>query len=331
MKSNLGWNAEQPAAAFLRGLRNRARIPSDGSAPRSGSLTARPKVSVVVVVYNMAREAPRTLFSLSAAFQLNIHAEEYEVIVVDNGSTPPFDPRVLAALEGNFRLIRIDPAPRSPVHAINRGLAVARGEVIGVMIDGARLASPGIIGLAAAAVRPSDRFVALTLGFHLGSKVQMQSVPEGYDQREEDRLLDRSGWLEDGYRLFDISVFAGSSAGGWFRPINESNAIFMRRRLWDELEGYDERFTSPGGGYVNLDTLCRAVALPDVAFVTLLGEGTFHQVHGGVATNGTGAMHETWQAEYTTIRGRPFRTPSYRSQYLGCMPPNALKPAAASA
>jgi hypothetical protein len=322
MTSNFGWGAERPAAALLRGLRNDARIrlPDVGSEPRSRSLTGRPMVSVVVVVYNMAREAQRTLFSLSAAFQRNIRADDYEVIVVDNGSTPPFDPRTLAGLEGNFRTIRIDPAPRSPAHAINRGLAVARGEVVGVMIDGARIASPGVISLAATAVRPSDRFVALTLGFHLGSKVQMQSVPEGYDQQQEDRLLDRSGWMEDGYRLFDISVFAGSSEGGWFRPINESNAIFMRRRLWDELEGYDERFTSPGGGLVNLDTLCRVVALPGVAFVTLLGEGTFHQVHGGVATSGAGGMHEAWHAEYSTIRGLPFRTPSYRSQYFGCMP-----------
>ncbi len=297
----------------------------------SGSQTWRPKVSVVVVVYNMAREAPRTLFSLSAAFQRDIRADEYEVIVVDNGSTPPFDPQVLAALEDNFRMIRIDPAPPSPAHAINCGLAAAGGEVIGVMIDGARIASPGVIGLATMAARLSDRFIALTMGFHLGAKVQMQSVPEGYDQHQEDRLLARSGWMEDGYRLFNISVFAGSSAGGWFRPMNESNAIFMRRALWDELEGYDERFTSPGGGLVNLDTLYRAVALPDVSPVTLLGEGTFHQVHGGVATSGTEPAHETWYAEYSTIRGRPYRVPCYRSHYLGCVSPNSLKSIARSA
>jgi hypothetical protein len=321
----------QPLRRFA--LRNDVRIglPCDGNGPMSGSQTGRPKVSVVVVVYNMAREAPRTLFSLSAAFQRDVHSDDYEVVVVDNGSAPPFDPQILAGLEGNFRLIRMDPAPRSPVHAINRGLAAARGEVIGVMIDGARIASPGIISLAAMAARLSDRIIALTLGFHLGSKVQMQSVPEGYDQHQEDALLARAGWTEDGYRLFDISVFAGSSAGGWFRPMNESNAIFMPRPLWDELEGYDERFTSAGGGLVNLDTLYRAVALPDVALVTLLGEGTFHQVHGGVATSGTGAGHEIWQAEYSTIRGRPYRTPCYRSLYLGCIPPNTLKSVAMSA
>src|ERR1700719_249140 len=96
----------------------------------------RPDLSVVVVVHNMAREAPRTLYSLSAAYQRHIGAEDYEIIVVDNGSTPPFDAKVIDGLTGNFRLLRLDPARPSPVRAINRGLAEARGEIVGVMIDG---------------------------------------------------------------------------------------------------------------------------------------------------------------------------------------------------
>ena len=54
----------------------------------------RPKktLSVVVVVYNIPREAPRTLFSLSADYQRHIAPEDYEVIVVDNGSNPSLDP-----------------------------------------------------------------------------------------------------------------------------------------------------------------------------------------------------------------------------------------------
>jgi hypothetical protein len=227
-------------------------------------------------------------------------------------------------MEGNYRVIRIDDADPSPVAAINRGLAEARGDLVGVLIDGARIASPGLLGLAAMAGRLADRTVILTLGFHLGSCVQMQSVLHGHDQEAEDRLLAQSGWTEDGYRLFDISVFAGSSAQGWFRPINESNAIFLPKALWAQLGGYDERFRSPGGGLANLDLLSRAVQLADVSVITLLGEGTFHQVHGGVATNATGRPYQLFAAEYERIRGYPFQTPGYRSLYFGEIAVNAL-------
>src|ERR1017187_1951039 len=105
----------------------------------------KPDVSVIVIIHNMAREASRTLYSLSAAYQLHIDADDYEVIVVDNGSMPPFDPKVLENLTGNFRLIRMEPAPPSPVLAINRGIAEARGKIIGVMTDGARMVTPGLL------------------------------------------------------------------------------------------------------------------------------------------------------------------------------------------
>jgi glycosyltransferase involved in cell wall biosynthesis len=108
----------------------------------------RPDLSVVVVVHNMAREAPRTLYSLSAAYQRHIGADDYEIIVVDNGSTPPFDAKVIDSLNGNFRLLRLDPAPASPARAVNRGLAEARGKVVGVMIDGARIVTPGLLHFA---------------------------------------------------------------------------------------------------------------------------------------------------------------------------------------
>lgn len=285
----------------------------------------RPAISIIVVVYNMAREAPRTLFSLSASYQRDVDAGDYEIIVVDNGSTPAFDPAAFGQLKGNFRLIRIDRATPSPVQAINRGLAEAKGKLIGVMIDGARMASPGMIRRAAMADKLAERAVILTLSFHLGSQVQMESVPKGYDKEQEDRLLEQSGWMEDGYRLFDISVLAGSSAGGWLRPIAESNAIFMRKALWVELGGYDERFQTPGGGYANLDTFARAVMLPGISAVTLLGEGTFHQVHGGIATNAAHDVHGAFQAEYMNIRGRPFQAPVYQSLYLGSMPANTAQ------
>ena len=60
------------------------------------------KLSVVVVVYNMRRAAARTLLSLSARYQRGISSEDYEVIVVENGSSAPLDRDAISALGSNF-------------------------------------------------------------------------------------------------------------------------------------------------------------------------------------------------------------------------------------
>ncbi len=69
-----------------------------------------------------------------------------------------------------------------------------------------------------------------------------------------------------------------SSVDGWLAPISESNGLFMRRATWELFGGLDERFDSPGGGIINLDTFRRAAELSDAELVVLLGEGTFHQL-----------------------------------------------------
>jgi glycosyltransferase involved in cell wall biosynthesis len=239
----------------------------------------------VVVIYNVRREAPRTLYSLSTAYQRGIDPGEYEVIVVDNGSTPPLDPAVIEALDGNFHLIRIDPAPPSPAHAINRGLAAAQGDVIGVIIDGARIASPGLLNFGRHGARLYERAVTVVPGWNLGADYQNCAITAGYDRATEDALLASINWPEDGYRLLEISTLDQSSLHGWFGPLGEASCMFLRRAVWEELGGWEERFDFPGGGLLNLDTYGRAIELPGAAFVSLLGEGTFHELHGGIATN----------------------------------------------
>jgi cephalosporin hydroxylase len=290
------------------------------------SQRCRPKVSVIVVTYNIPREAPRTLLSLAATYQRHIHADDYEVIVVDNGSTSPIDSRIFDHLEGNFRLIRIDAAPPSPAYAVNRGIAEANGEIIGVMVDGARIVTPGLIHFALRGAKLFKGAVVATLGWYLGYDLQRWSMQCGYDQQREDALLNEIRWPQDGYRLFEIATLDESSVDGWIQPIAESNALFMRRGLWESLGGMDERFDLPGGGYVNLDTFARALELPDAQLVVLLGEGTFHQLHGGVATNLAPEQvlqsQTTWAQQYEAIRGRPYRkpSPSNPSTYVGTLP-----------
>jgi glycosyltransferase involved in cell wall biosynthesis len=289
-----------------------------------------PDVSVVVVVYNIPREAPRMLHSLSADYQRGIDPDDYEVIVVDNGSNPSFDAEVIERLAGNFRLIRVDPASPSPAPAVNRGLAEARGEVIGVMVDGARIVTPGLLHFARHGARLYDKAAVATLGWYLGHDFQWSSIQCGYNHAREDALLESIDWPNDGYRLFEIGTMDESSVDGWFQPISESNALFLRRELWELLGGFDERFDAPGGGLVNLDSFGRILEWPDAEMVILLGEATFHQLHGGTNTNAPpDRQHDNWTRwanQYASIRGRPYEVPRRKSAptYIGTLPRPAL-------
>ncbi len=309
-------------ADILRGLTAR-------SAGRTRTFR-RLEVSVVVVVYNIPRAAPRMLLSLSAEYQRYISPEDYEVIVVDNGSNPPLDKQALAGLPGNFRLIRIDKASPSPVLALNRGLAEARGDTIGVMMDGARMATPGLLHFARHGVRLYDRAVVCALGWYVGFDYQRFAMQAGYNEAAEDALLDSIDWPHDGYRLFEIGTMDESSVNGWLAPISESNGLFLSRDSWERLGGLDERFDLPGGGLANLDTYRRAVELPDAERVILLGEATFHQLHGGVATNipaaELGRNWALWSGQYEAIRGRPYEVPNPERPptFLGTLPRSAL-------
>ena len=127
-----------------------------------------PPLSIVVVAYNMRREIPRTLESLSPRYQQGILKTQYEVLLVDNGSDQPFQESDFSGLDLNLRCLR-NPNPKvSPVGAINLGLQAARGSSIAVWIDGARMASPGLLASACEALRISLRAVVGARGRYLG-------------------------------------------------------------------------------------------------------------------------------------------------------------------
>lgn len=266
------------------------------------------KLSVIVVAYNMARELPRTLKTLSADMQRGIKQQEYEVIVVDNGSTIPFDRDLCRSFCPNVRFLDCLPGNASPVIAINQALSEATGQLVGVFIDGARMASPGLLRGALDATTGQNHVIG-TLSFHLGPEMQMKSVLKGYNQEAEDELLAQSGWEHDGYRLFDISVPGGSSAEGWLSLPSETNSVFMDRALWTRLGGFEPAFVSPGGGLANLDLWARACDMPCTEVVMLFGEATFHQFHGGIATNAQVSPWKEFDREYAAIRGQFFKRP----------------------
>jgi hypothetical protein len=164
---------------------------------------------------------------------------------------------------------------RIPLHRPRTPLIedlLRHGEVIGVIIDGARLVTPGLLHFARHGAKLYDSAVVATLGWYLGHDLQSWAVRGGYDQAQEDILLQSIEWPRDGYRLSEIGTMDESSFDGWFAHIGETNALFMRRKLWDSLGGMDERFDAPGGGMVNLDLYRRASDLPGAELVILLGE-----------------------------------------------------------
>lgn len=262
-----------------------------------------PALSVVIACHDMARELPRTLRSLAPPYQSA--AGQLEVIVVDNGSATP--PRA-----EDFNVLGLDltvmaatrPSP-SPVAALNLGLMAARAPLIGAWIDGARLASPGLLAACRAAARMHPRPVVATLNYQLGPTRQHQASETGYCQAVEDALLEEIGWPDDGYALFSIAT---PELGRPDAPMLESNALFMPRTLWRELGGFDPDFVEPGGGVANPDIFIRACALRDAQLIRVLGEGTFHQFHGGVSTSTPRRAMDVLRdgsRAYLRRRGRP--------------------------
>jgi hypothetical protein len=284
-------------------------------------------VSVVVVLFNMDREGRRTLYSLSTAYQETVGREDYEVIVVDNGSAPPFPATYVTTLGGQFRCFYIEDASPSPAPALNFGLGQSRGAYVGMMIDGARIVTPGVIEYALRAFRAFEPAVVTPLSWHLGPDLQRRAMASGYGKAEEDALLAGIGWPRDGYRLFEIATIAGSSKDGWFKPQAESTCLFASRGDYERIGGYDERFDAPGGGLVNHDAYRRLCSLKDAELVVLLGEGTFHQLHGGVSTNTSeeafAARYRAWGEQYLALRGEPYTVPQNSPRFLGHVPPSA--------
>ncbi len=280
------------------------------------------QLSIIINFYNMRREAARTLFSLSREYQRDIEEIEYEVIVIDNGSPHALDRNEVEKFGSEFKYRYFQAANASPCHAMNAAIQEARGDYVMCCIDGARILSPGIIHYALKSAQLySDPFV-YTLGMHLGLEPQNISIEQGYNQLIEDQLLGSIDWQNDGYLLFDVSSVALSSKNGFFSELSESNCFVIKRSCLIDVGGFDEQFTSAGGGLVNLDLFNRIHAHQYFTPVMLLGEATFHQFHGGVATNVSMNNHPwpVMEQEYQRIRNQPYATVHRPPVYFGHLP-----------
>jgi hypothetical protein len=292
-------------------------------------------LSIIMVAYNMPREVPRSVLSATVPYQRQVDGLDYEILVVENGSSEPLDQSELESIAPNVRYFRLDNPPPSPGYAVNFAVERARGEVLAIMLDGAHMLTPRVLFFGLSPFRYHSNPVVSTPPFFLGPGAQPDTVPQGYNAAQEDRLLRDIRWPEDGYRLFDIGVpyryefKDGPPKLYWFIPRFESNCLFARKASFEAIGGCDPRFDLPGGGCL-LPDLCRELGeMPDAVPVQLLGEASFHQVHGGISTSASReGRQEQWArytAQYQQIRGRPYHICRKPLEFVGHMPNKAAR------
>ncbi len=312
--------AGRPGSLIARPLRVRIDAPRD-TAQAQQALSQAPewrwpspppaslKLTVVVVFYNMRREAERTLTSLGTAYQQGVDGLEYEVLCVDNGSDPPLDEDWVRSFGPSFRLLRPSKRLPSPCAAINEAVSQARGEYVAVMIDGAHVLTPGVFREAMDAFADEPDAVVAVRQWFVGFDQRWLSV-SGYTREMEDLLFQRIHWPRDGYRLFRVGAPMFESPESWFDILYESNCLFLPREVFVDMGGIDEAFSEPGGGFANLDLARRAVDAAPGPLICLIGEATFHQYHHGTTTNVADAAKDAqvraYAMKYRRLRGREF-------------------------
>ncbi len=284
------------------------------------------KLSVILVAHNMRREISRTLQSLITDYQVNCENLDYEVLVIENGSTEKLDAKTVESFGPQFRYHYLQDPPPSPAYALNYGAKHSTGNILCFMIDGAHLLTPGVFKQAMSVFGAIENPVVLTRYFFLGPSDQNESVLTGYCKEKEDALLEKIDWPHEGYRLFEIGVPLQGDVPKitWFNKMIESNCLFMYRSTFERVGGADEGFDMPGGGFLNIDLCKEASDLPGAQPVQLIGEGSFHQIHGGTTTNVTAEERDekvsAYLAQYRKIRGHEVAASEKDVYYWGHLP-----------
>ena len=188
------------------------------------------------------------------------------------------------------------------------------------MIDGAHVVTPGVLRFGLAGLRTYEPAIVATQQWYVGPGQQPLAMDHGYDEEYEDRLFDAIQWPHAGYRLFEIGHFVGDR--DWLDGVWESNCIFVTRKQLAQVGGFEESFSMAGGGYANLELYERLGTSPDITVATIIGEGSFHQVHGGTTTNQTDAAERRdrvfgYGRHYAEMRGRMFRGPGKPLHFVG--------------
>ena len=303
-----------------------------------------PALSIIVCFFNMqARGAALAAVALQALparrrqSRVRSHRDRQRLArAARRGHRASFGPE--------FRYHFFETTSKSPAAALNFGVSQARARHVMIMVDGAHICTPRVVWCTATAMGDFPNPLIATASLSLGAAPTVTNLATGtpaptaviptapeeaaaWDQAAEDRLLATVDWQRNGYELFRLARSFNDAAMGWFGCSFESSCFTIAREWFEKLGGFDTRFVVPAGGMVSLDFFQRAVARPELMYVMLLGEATFHQHHGS-------ASKSTWERfneEYRSIRGADFKRVTRMPAYFGHFAPQALPLAELSA
>lgn len=288
-----------------------------------------PRLSFIVVVYNMQRQAMNTLYSLSAHNQHNVREQDYEIIIIENSSANTLSEPDVLALGSNVRYFLREESSQSPVGAINFGFSQVRGANICLMIDGARMVTPRVVEYALmGCAADSDALIAVP-GYSLGWQDQRFNIEAAYNEIEEMALLSAVNWQQNGYRLFDIATISGANPNGYMNPLMECNCVITSARNFAAIGGANMDFQLPGGGSINLHIFRQLGLLPaSRRYFVMPGEGSFHQFHGGITTAQWSDLDEVLESHRKQLHsywGNHFHSLRREAMLLGAVGSHAQK------
>lgn len=275
-----------------------------------------PILSIIVVAFRMPAQAYNTLYSLSSQHQILADERDYEIIVVENQSLEMLCSEEVEKLGGNIQYFSREEKGVSPVNSINFAFDHCRGKNIALLIDGARMVTPGLVANILSVYRANERSVIGVPGYQLGDIHHNQSEGPAQSLRHEQALLKSIEWPSKGYELFSIASLSSANRFGYLHPLMESNCIVAPYDFYRQIGFADTRFTLPGGGAVNLH-LWRSLGLIENSQLYILpGEGNFHQYHGGVTTSESyfegnlkseikSQLDEIWDEGFHALRREP--------------------------
>ncbi len=184
-----------------------------------------PLISIVMLNYNGLNYLKRTVPAL-----LNLKYNNYEIIVVDNGSTDGS----LDFLK-KVKKIRLIKSPRTGEknYACNYAIKRTKGEYILLLDNDIIIKEKEILQNLLKGAESLDRFGAYTLAFIN----EGEEKTKGYGIYLDFNFTKRNRWLEKD-KIKDLMNSRISSLHGI--------GLFLKRNLWITVEGYDEHLAFGG-------------------------------------------------------------------------------------